>query len=204
MVCAAGSMEPGKLDSAHAALAELTERYWYPIYAFMRRQSGDSHQAEDLTQGFFCELIEKSGLARADPERGRFRTFLLTAGRHYMARQKEHDGALKRGGGRTLLAFGRKLGESRMSMEPSDGRTPERAFERDWALKPWLSGQGDGDQAELAQRLGLELSACKVALHRLRKRMGLSLRAEVAETVETPAEVDAELALLFEALASGA
>ena len=237
MVCAAGRVQPLRSDAARnedeeqtarAALAELSERYWYPIYAFLRRQVRDADRAEDLTQGFFCELIEKSELARADPDRGRFRSFLLTAARHYLARQKENEAALKRGGGHTLLSFDRQAGESRLSFEPADYRTPERAFEHDWAvnqleaaierlrleyessgrselfaaLKPWLSGQPEGDQTTLAKQLGMEPSACKVALHRLRRRMGLALRAEVAETVESPREVDEELALLFRALAA--
>ena len=226
LVCSAGRPSDEGTGVMAAALEELCERYWYPIYAFIRRRVGDVDQAEDLTQGFFCELLEKSELARADRERGRFRSFLLTAARHYLARQKEREGALKRGGGRTLLSIDRTLGESRLSHEPVDERTPERAFERDWALsqleralerlqaeyestgrgelfaglKPWLSGHGVGDQAKLAGELGMEPGACKVALHRLRRRLALALRAEVAETVETPDQVDEELGLLFEAL----
>jgi len=224
MVHAAGA-EDGS-QQAREALEELSERYWFPIYAFVRRQVSSAEQAEDLTQGFFCELLEKSELARADATRGRFRSFLLTAARHYLVRKKEHEGALKRGGGRSVLSLDRSLGESRLAHEPADARTPERAFEHAWAvsqleaamarlqteyegsgrgalfhaLKPWLSGKPAGDQASLARSLDMQPGACKVALHRLRQRMGLALRAEVSETVSTPAEVDEELALLFAAL----
>ena len=224
MIRAAGAMDGSR--EAQLALGELSERYWFPIYAFVRRREADAQRAEDLTQGFFCELIEKDELARVDRQRGRFRSFLLTALRHYMVRQKEHAGALKRGGAHSVLSLDRTQGESRLAWAADEGLTPEEAFERDWAvcqleaamarlqaeyegsgrgqlfeaLRPWLAGQPEQDQASLAQDLGMQPGALKVALHRLRQRMGLAVRAEVAETVEGPAEVDEELALLFRAL----
>jgi RNA polymerase sigma-70 factor (ECF subfamily) len=213
--------------SAEAALATLCERYWYPLYAFVRRRGYDAHHAQDLTQAFFVRLLEKNILAAASPERGRFRTFLLTALKHFLANEWDFDHAQKRGGDRHQLALDYAAGESRWSFEPVDLLTPERAFERQWALtlldtviarlQDELAQAGKGRQFELlkgtllgeraagayttaAAELDLSEDTVRQAAHRLRKRFRELLRAEVAQTVAAPGEVDEEIQSLFAAL----
>jgi RNA polymerase sigma-70 factor (ECF subfamily) len=226
LVLAAG--HPSQPDAA-AALARLCQAYWYPIYAYVRRRTADVHQAQDLTQEFFVRLLEREVVAVAQPERGRFRSFLLTALKHFLASQWEKAGAAKRGGGQAILSLDFEAGESRISLEPVDDRTPERLFERQWVitllahvmdrLEQECAAAGKGEQfeqlkgllagrsaelpvAQAAAALGLSEEATRQAAHRLRARYKELLRAEVAQTVARPEEVEDELRGLFAALGS--
>jgi len=214
---------------AHDALAELCAAYWPPLYAFARRSGASPHDAADLVQGFFARLLEKGDLADISPARGRFRAWLVTAFRNFQANARDRERAQKRGGGRAPLPISADAAETLYAPEPADPRTPEREFERRWALtlldrvlqrlgaeqaragkqaeftalRPWLTaGGGEGGYAALADQLGRSEGALKVAVHRLRRRYGELLREEVAGTLDDPAEVEAELAALLEALAS--
>lgn len=207
------------------ALADLCRLYWYPVYAHVRRRTPDQHKAEDLTQAFFARLLEKNDLAAADPARGRFRTFLLSACQHFLANQHDLETAVKRGGGVQPLPIDFGEGEQRFTREPADPVTPEADFERRWALTlldqtlnelrteyaeggkeklfDVLKGTLTGDGAayrELGVKLNLTEGAVKVAVHRLRQRYRDKLRAVIAETVDTPADVDDEIRDLFAAL----
>ena len=207
------------------ALADLCRLYWYPVYAYVRRREPDRHAAEDLTQAFFARLLEKNDLAAADPARGRFRSFLLTACQHFLANRHDHDTARKRGGGVKPLSIDFGPGEERYAREPASPHTAEAEFERRWALAlldqalnelraeyteakkaelfDALKGTLTGDSTsyrDLGGRLGLTEGAVKVAVHRLRQRYREKLRAVIAETVDGPAAVDDELRDLFAAL----
>jgi RNA polymerase sigma factor (sigma-70 family) len=215
-----------KGPAARQALAELCGLYWYPVYAFVRRRGHPADDAGDLTQEFFARLIEKGGIAGADPAKGRFRSYLLGACRHFLANEHDRAAAQKRGGGRAVGSLDLADAERRYAAEPADGRTPEQVFERRWALtlldgvlaglraEYGTAGQGvlfdrlksslagdAGPYAELAADLGLTEGAVKVAAHRLRRRYRDRLRTAIAETVATPEEVDAEIRDLFAALA---
>jgi RNA polymerase sigma-70 factor (ECF subfamily) len=216
-----------KSPAARQALAELCDLYWYPVYAFVRRRGYPPDDAGDLTQGFFARLLETAGLAGADPAKGRFRSYLLGACRHYLANDRARRTAKKRGGGRAVLSLDLPAAERRYATEPVDGRTPEQLFDRRWAvtllgavladlraeyaaagqaglfdrLKDSLTGDGD-PYAAVAAGLGMAEGAVKVAAHRLRRRYRDRLRAAIAETVATPADVDAEIRDLFAALDS--
>jgi RNA polymerase sigma-70 factor (ECF subfamily) len=226
IVVAAGA---GEDTEGRAALESLCGAYWYPLYAFERRRGTAAADAQDLVQGFFAELLEKDVLRQADRERGRFRTFLIAAFRHFASREREKGRALKRGGGRRILPLDFEDGESRYLREPVDARTPETIYERRWALtlldgalgrlreEHRAAGREDlfealrgtlgagGGPAEpyaaLGERLGMSEGAVKVAVHRLRRRYREVLRAAIAETVADPSEVDDEIRHLLEALA---
>ena len=217
--------DPVDPDSRQA-LADLCGLYWYPVYAYVRRHGHDHHRAQDLTQGFFTRLLEKHDLAAADRSRGRFRSFLLTACQHYLANQHDRDMAKKRGGGEAHLSLDFGDAASRFAREPADSDTPERAFDRRWALellartveelrteyaesgrsklfdalKGHLTGGADVSHAELAEQLGITVGAVKVAVHRLRQRYRDRLRTVIAETVAGPDAVDEEIRDLFAAL----
>jgi RNA polymerase sigma-70 factor (ECF subfamily) len=209
------------------ALAELCGAYWYPLYAFVRRRGASAIEAEDLTQEFFLALVDKEFLAATGPEKGRFRTFLLLCLKRFLANERDRQRALKRGGGRTLVSINRDEAESRYQAEPADAATPERIYERRWALalldqvlgrledeyrqagksplfarlKPYLVADAPAEtHAAVAADLGVSTGAVKVAIHRLRRRYGELLRAEVARTLEQPAEVNEEIRALFAAL----
>ena len=213
--------------AASAALATLCERYWYPLYAYVRRRVADVHEARDLTQEFFVRLLEKSVLDRATPERGRFRSFLLTSFKNFLTNEWDRARSKKRGGAIELLSLDFDAGESRLSLEPSHELTPERVYERQWtltlleatvtrlqaeyaaanktrqfeALKDTLTGDRERvDFAVIAEQLGLSVDAARQAAHRLRKRYRELLREEVAQTVAEPAEIDEEIRRLFESL----
>jgi RNA polymerase sigma-70 factor (ECF subfamily) len=214
---------------AREALAALCQAYWYPLYAFARRRLPSVHDAQDLTQAFFAELLEKDYLQAADPRRGKFRAFLLTAFKHFLARQREREGAQKRGGGRVAVPLDFQAGERRYGQEPADLATPDSIYERRWALaileqtlaqlRQEMAAAGkeklfdclkgalvsDGlqqSQAEIAAQLGLTDSAVKAAVFRLRRRYQELLRAEVAQTLTSPAEVEDELRDMFAAVQS--
>lgn len=211
-------------DQARDALADLCRAYWYPLYAYIRRRGHDA-AAEDLAQAFFAHLIEKHALESVSPERGRFRSFLLASCQHFLANERERVQALKRGGGR-VVSLDFSDADGRYRQEPNHEETPERLFQRRWALalleqalgrlrgeyeathkqalfealKGHLSGEGTKAYAELARELGLTESAVKTAAHRLRKRYAELLRQQVRETVASEADVDDEVRALFEAL----
>jgi RNA polymerase sigma-70 factor (ECF subfamily) len=210
-----------------AALATLCRQYWYPLYAYARRRLPQPQDAQDLTQEFFARLLAKDYLRQADRQRGRFRAFLLTAFKHFLAKEHERAHALKRGGGRTFVALDFDQGEQRYHQEPSHQTTPEAQYERGWALtlleqgltrlREELAGAGKErlfeclkgtltvdatprPYAELAGELGMTAEALKVAVHRLRRRYAELIRAEIAQTVATPEEVEDELRELFAAV----
>jgi len=219
-VLAAGeSASPG----ASEALEKLCRTYWSPVCVFVRRQGYNREQAEDLTQGFFEQLIEKELASRADPERGRFRNFLLKVLTQFLADERRREHALKRGGDRVLLPLDRSTVEQRLSSEPS----PEIAFARKWALtvldevlgllKQEFEASGKSAffvalssylpaerglpaYAEVARQLGITEGTVKVGVHRLRLRYRELLRAVVAQTVANPAEIDDEIRFLFQVL----
>jgi RNA polymerase sigma-70 factor (ECF subfamily) len=214
---------------ARDALAELCRAYWYPLYAFIRRQGHSPDAALDLTQDYFARLLERRNVAAADPARGRFRSFLLADCTHFLAHARDGQRALKRGGGAVPLSIDARDAEGRYLREPAHASTPERLFERDWALALLSdvlaqlrreyedSGRGATfdvlrvvltddpravPQAELAQQLGISTGAVQVAIHRLRRRYRDLLRAAIAETVAHEAEVEDEIRDLFAALGS--
>jgi RNA polymerase sigma-70 factor (ECF subfamily) len=209
------------------ALATLCGLYWYPIYLFVRRRGYNAEEALDLTQGFFTRLLEKNDLATADRSRGRFRSWLLGCLKHFLANEWDRSTALKRGGGKSLLSIDAEDAEGRYLREPSHDLTPERVFDRRWALtlldqtlstlreeckkngktalfdalKPALAGEGrDESYSNLGTQLGMSEGAVKVAAHRLRARYRDILRLRIAETVDTEQAVDEEIKDLFEAL----
>ena len=209
VVAAAG--EPG--EASQMALADLCQAYWYPVYAFIRRRGHTAEDARDLAQEFFATLLEKGYLADADPDRGRFRAFLLTAVARFVSKQHERAAAQKRGGGRQTLSLNFEEGESRYQHEPSHDWTPERIFDRRWALtlcstarsasfarstkrpascaqfdvlKVFLTGEaGAPPLRQVAEKLAMTEGAVKVAIHRLRQKYREALRAQIAQTVAT-------------------
>lgn len=207
------------------ALEQLCCGYWHPVYFFIRRRGYSPEQAEDLTQGFFTELLDKNFLGQVDRNRGRFRTFLLTAVKHYLANQWDRAHALKRGGEYQTVNFDFAVAESIFAEGAPD--TPDRIYLEHWAssllnrvllelqreftttghperfdsLKPFLAGKVPGrSYREAGESLGISEGAVKVAVHRMRRRFGQLLRAEIRRTVSTDAEVDEEIRFLFSAL----
>lgn len=223
LVAAAGR---NSTPESRRALEELCEAYWYPLYAFVRRRGYQPAEAQDVTQSFFAEILEKDRLQLADPNRGRFRSFLLASLQHFLANLARDARTIKRGGSCQTLSLDFVQGEERYSHEPSHELTPERIFERRWAtallektvaelrseflandklplfeqLLPHLGGDAGTSYDQIAKRLGMTEGAVKVAAHRLRKRCRELLRAEIAQTVESADEVDDELQTLFRAV----
>lgn len=215
-------MAAGKSDSAQAAdaLEQLCRMYWYPVYAFVRRQGHESHDAEDLTQEFFARFLAKEYFGRADPMLGRFRSFLLACVKKFLSEQRRQARRLKRGGRQTIISWDSQTAEERYRSEPADPVTPEKVYDRRWALtlletvlarlaheqlaigkervftqlKDYLWGETrQTGYAEMAARLGMTEGAVKVTVHRLRRRLRDLLRQEVAHTVATGEEIDEEL-----------
>ena len=226
VVLAAGNR---RSPDSQRALAALCQSYWYPLYAFLRRQGQQPAEAQDLTQAFFARLLEKQYLRAADQQRGRFRTFLLTVFKRFLANQHQYATAQKRGGGQVVLSFEFDSGEQRLQLEPSHECTPERVFERRWALTlldrvleelsqeyarrgkaelfSALQGVLQGDDLgsgydELGAGLGMTAGAVKVAVYRLRTRYRELLRQEICSTVADEDEVDDELQYLLAALSN--
>lgn len=226
MVLAAG--RDNSAQSA-AALETLCEAYWYPLYAYVRRQGHAPAEAEDLTQEFFARVIEKRHLQAAEPDRGRFRSFLLTVMKRFLLNEHKKQQTLKRGGGRRPLSIDIDDAESRLRLEPHHEQTPELEFERRWAVttlnmvlrqlqesyeekskrdlfqqcRVYLTDAGDAPSYEqVSQSLGVSVGSVKVAVHRLRQRFREMLRREIAQTVRDESEVDAELGQLIRALRS--
>lgn len=218
---AAGS-QPG----AGEALTELCQRYWYPLYAYVRRRGNSPHDAQDLTQSFFARLLEKRLLERVDPAKGKFRSFLLTAMKNFLLDEWNKAKAQKRGGGSNMISIDEALAEEQYAREPTDGITPDQLYERRWtmtlldqamarleseyrqagkaelfdALHGSLLGAKESSYGEVGERLELAEGAVKVAAHRLRKRFRGHLREEIAATVGEEADIDAELQELFAVL----
>lgn len=224
VVLAAGA---GDDTAAREALAALCRSYWYPLYAYARRRGHLPHDAEDLIQGFFGQFLEHNWVARADQQRGRFRTLLLTALDRFLANEWDKIRAIKRGGHLRRVALEMDDAESRFSREPADPCTPEQQFERQWALtvldralaglreeyagrgqaatfdalKPTLLGSREAQPyASLAEALGVVQGSVKVMVSRLRERYRQRLLEEIAHTVASPDEVDSELRHLFRVL----
>lgn len=214
---------------ARAALEELCEAYWLPVYAFMRRQSKDVHEAQDLTQGFFASLLSHDALDEVHPARGRFRSFLLAAAKHFVCNDWDRNSAAMRGGRVVLQSLDYDLGEQQLSRELAREQSPEAIFERRWALaildrvldrlrqefelggrltlfeslSAHLSGvAAEESLSQVAQRLQMSPEAVRVALHRLRKRYRHILRDEIAQTTDSTEDVDDEIRQLFRALTS--
>ena len=222
LVLNAGS--PG-LAQSRAALAALCESYWYPLYAFVRRRGYPREEARDLTQDFFLRILEGRYLDRADPGKGRFRSFLLKCFQYFLCDESDRARAQKRGGS-AALPFEIASAEERFEREPRDEETPERIYERRWAvsvleravnqlrreyeetgrgehfekLKGFLTGGSEQPYAALAQELRTSEGALKVSIHRLRKRYRELFRIEIAATVADPAEVESEVRFLVAAL----
>jgi len=218
LVVAAGDPQH---KEAQSALVDLCENYWYPLYAYLRRRGYAADEAQDLTQAFFVRVLEGRYLDRADPGKGRFRSFILTSLKFFVADEGDRQRALKRGGG-AVVSLEFSSGEERYLREPAHDETPERIFERHWALglldrvverlrnefvqhgrpehfeqlKIFLLGQSDAPYAELAREMNTSEGALKVAIHRLRKRYRELFRQEIADTVADPAEVESELRYL--------
>lgn len=224
VVAAAGQ---GSSPGAQAALEKLCATYWFPLYAFARRQGSSPEDAQDLTQEFFCRLLEKNHLAKADPNRGRFRSFLLASMKNFLANDWKRMGRLKRGGGMEFISFDAEEAENRYAVEAPDESNPDSEYETRWAvtlvdqvlgalrqefdaadkarLFDGLKGFIWGDKRtssyqEIAAQLNLSEGAAKVAVHRLRQRFRELLRAEVARTVARPEDIDGELRHLIELL----
>jgi RNA polymerase sigma-70 factor (ECF subfamily) len=221
VVLKAGS---GDTTGCREALATLCETYWYPVYAFVRRNGASAADAEDLTQAYFARFLEKRFLDDVHPERGRFRSFLLASVRNFLHNERDRERALRRGGGKRLLPLEGEGGEARYGREPVDSVTPEVLFERAWVqavldralarleaesegdlrgarfarLKPFLTGDGpEATSAEVAQEWGVGETAVRVAVHRLRRRFGALLREEVGRTVDEPRDVEEEIRYLL-------
>jgi RNA polymerase sigma-70 factor (ECF subfamily) len=209
------------------ALARLCQIYWHPVYTFVRGRGHDSHEAEDLTQGFFALLLEKDYLLDADRERGRFRSFLLTAVKHFLANEWDRSRALKRGGGQTAVPMDLVEAERWYGPATIEAATPEQLFERRWALSLlehvmaklrdefdaagraeqfdilvlFLNREADADRYQAAaERLGVSYGALRMAVHRFRRRYRDLLRAEIASTVGAPDQIDDEIRFLLRTL----
>jgi RNA polymerase sigma factor (sigma-70 family) len=213
---------------AKEALSGLCHAYWYPIYAYIRHRGHAPEQARDLTQDFFAYVLGRDLFAKADPARGRFRAFLRTVCGRHLADLRDQDNAAKRGGGRTIVSIDPLDAERRYKREPAHELTPERIFDRTWALtlldrvvERLRSEYDDAGRSgkfeelialltressteaysEIAARLGTTEGNVRVAVHRLRRRYGLLLREEIVATVGD-AQVEDEIKTLFAALES--
>jgi RNA polymerase sigma factor (sigma-70 family) len=223
-------LEAGKSsEQGHSALETLCRSYWYPLYVFVRRRGYDEHQAQDLTQEFFARLLADDSLEAVHPSKGRFRTFLLASLKNFLANEHRDSMRLKRGGGRELLSWDELQAEERFAVDPvAPGTSPETIFDRRWAqtlvsaalgqlqkemeregtpqrfavLKLFLQGDGGATSyLEAAERLGLSAPAVKSAIYRMRRRYGQLIREELAQTVGSAEEVEAEIQHLIATLA---
>jgi len=209
--------------SSEGPLETLCRQYWQPLHAFARQSGYSSHEAQDLTQGFFAHVLMGNVLNFATPERGRFRTFLLAAFKNFLANDWNRGQRLKRGGGREFLSWEELAACDDGSHEPAHDETPERNFDRQWAqtmlkevlvklrkemdqagaggrfdhLKGFLTGTAPDSYSEVARKVGLSEPAIKSAIFRLRQRFGQLVREHVAQTVSSPTEVDEEIRYLF-------
>ena len=213
----------GAAPASGAALEELCRAYWTPLYAYLRRRGHSPHDAQDLTQGFLARVIAREDLGDVGPEKGRFRTFLLTGLRNFTIKQALHDKAFKRGGGQTVLSIDGEEAE-RLCGPDLTAESPELAFDRRWCrttlglaiqrlrdehrargkealfemLAPFLDGADAGEYETVARQLGMAAGTVAVTIHRLRSRLQELVRAEVAQTVASPEQVEEEVKHLME------
>ena len=217
----------GESPAAHEALEKLCRTYWRPIFAFLRRQGIRPEEAEDLTQGFFAQLLERKSLNAVRKEKGRLRSYLLGALKYFLADEQRRAMAIKRGKGQRLIPLEELRAGERIEMEPADPVTPEMIYERQWAstllervlsrlkdeyraagnatlfdsLKQLLPDEpGSPSQAEIAAHLGMTENAVRQAFHRFRQRYQSLLREEIAHTVATPGDIEDELRHLIAVL----
>jgi len=219
----------GQQTNTHSAeaLASLCEMYWYPVYAFIRRQGYRAEDGADLTQAFFARVLEKNYFHDADPARGRFRAFLCASIRHFLSNERDRARTLKRGGIQPPISLDVETADGRYQLEPRDDLTPEKLFDRQWALmlldrvlarlreahasagkaelfdrlKGFLTGDSETvPYADVADGSGMTEGAVKVAVHRLRRQFRDTLVQEIAETVSDPADIDAEIEYLLKAV----
>jgi RNA polymerase sigma-70 factor (ECF subfamily) len=220
----------GKSSSAQQkqALETLCQSYWFPLYAFLRRKGYNNHQAEDYTQGFFAHILKKHDLQRADPNYGKFRSFLLIRLKGFLSDERDRSQALKRGGGKKILSLSFENAEGQYALEPADRLSPEKLFEKSWALTVLerTMDQLEADMAKknkqklfehlqvylttekdeipyqnVAEELDMTESSIRVAVHRLRQQYRKLLRDEIAQTVGDEGQIDEEMGCLFDALA---
>lgn len=221
----AASPEQASESQVAQALEMLCRAYWFPLYAFVRRQGYAASEAQDLTQSFFVSFLQREGFARADPNRGRLRSYLLGSVKHFLSHEREKTRAQKRGGGARILDLDALDPETRYGLVPSQIENPEDCFQREWArevnaralrkLQSEMERSGKGSQFEIlkdclsgveldregaATQLGISSESVKVAVHRLRKRFRALLRSEIAETVSSTSEIDDEMRCLVDAL----
>ena len=210
------------------ALETLCQSYWFPLYAYLRRRGYDTHQAEDLTQAFFTQILEKKDLETADPKYGKFRSFLLVRLKYFLSDQRDRAQAKKRGGGRNVLSLSIQNAEGQYALEPAIQLSPELLFEKSWALtvlertmgrleaemaeknkqklfdclKVYLTTDKDDiPYLDMAEKLEMTEGSVRVAVHRLRRRYRKLLRDEIAQTVGDEDQIDEEMGCLFAALA---
>jgi DNA-directed RNA polymerase specialized sigma24 family protein len=210
-----------------AAMEQLCRAYWPPLYAYIRRQGYSPHDTQDLTQGFFEFLLQKNYVGMADREKGRFRSFLLTALKYFLNGQYDRANAAKRGGGKLIVSLDDPAGENLVMVERSSDSSPEKEFEKNWAitvlrqaltrlreefasngksaifdkLKPLLEGETkSGEYGILAAQLGMTPNGVAVMVHRLRQRFGELVRAEISQTLAKPEELEDEVRHLFAVL----
>ena len=222
-------LEAEQSDSSRRqeALGQLCQTYWAPVYTFIRRSGRGVEDSQDLTQSFFAHLLEHHALHDLDPRKGKFRSFLLVVLRHFLTNEAKRAGAAKRGGGCAPFALEAGVAEDRFLLQNPSPLSPEQLFDRNWALavmdqalgmlrkefepqgansrfeclKGFLWNEGNGEEyAKAGVVLGLSPAAVKMAVHRLRNRYGELLRQEVARTVESPFEVEAEMRYLLDLL----
>lgn len=213
--------------ASQVALSELCELYWGPLYGYARRHGHSVERAQDLTQAFFMRFLEKGSVKAADPQRGRFRSFLLASFKYFVANERDREAAKKRGGGQVPMAFEFDAAEARYTAEPSHDLTPEALFEQQWAssvigramaalraecvkagkeatfdqVKDLLVGEkSEGGYAAIAKALDMTEGALKVMIHRLRRRLRELLRLEIAATVSDPSDIDDEIRHLIAVL----
>lgn len=214
---------------AEKDLAEICRSCWHPIYGFVRRMGYSPEDAQDLTQGFFEHVLKNNVLSHADPQRGRFRSFLLGALRHFVSNEVRKQNAEKRGGRVNFVPLDAGESENRYEREIAHPETPEKHFERSWAenllqralqalkaeyekvgklplftaLQPFLIGSSNPNSyQELGASIGMSSGTVAVAVFRMRKRYGELLRQQIAETVEDPADIEHEIRVLLEAVAA--
>lgn len=224
VVLAAG--QNGSSDAA-SALEALCRAYWRPLYAYARRLGCAPQDAQDLIQGFFAQLLARNSVGQADPERGRFRNFLLKSLKYHLAHERDRGAAAKRGGGQPAISLDEATGAPPVLAEPPSELTPDKAYDRQWALtvltaaldrlekeltaagkgrffarlKEFLTGDsGEGDYQAAATELGLTPNAAMVAVHRLRQRYRGLVREEIAQTVGRAEDIEAEMQALYAAL----
>lgn len=220
----------GEAPEARAALGDLCEAYWNPVFRFLRREGRGEDESRELTQEFFAKLLAGAGIGEADPAKGRFRSYLLGSLKHFLANQRRDANREKRGGGVVIESIdggGSETSPGLQVADPESAGADDAWFDRHWALavmergldrvresfeqagkdeqfnllKPWLMGDPEGiSQADAAGQLGMTRAAVKVAVHRLRQKFGEAIRSEIAETVETEEEIAGELRYLIEVL----